>query len=142
VNVPTLPLMFLEPGNQVRFEFRRRGEELIDGVPVPVLRIDYRETAPATIIRTAAGGDVPASGSFWIDPATGRVVRTRLATHLKTVEMDATVTYKPNEALGLWVPATMRESYDYVVGSITGVATYSHFRRFQVLIDEQVKIPK
>ncbi len=50
------------------------------------------------------------------------------------------VRYQPDAASGLLVPVEMRERYvnnrDRSV--ITGTATYDHFRRFQVQVDQDI----
>jgi hypothetical protein len=137
VNVPVLPLIFVEPVTRNRFEFRKSGEETIGGVRAWVL--DYRETAKPTIIKTSKGEDVPAFGRFWIEPVSGRVLRSLL----QASSAEITVTYGPREELpGLWPPVMMREVYKHPSGEITATATYSKFRRFQVQTQEQLKIPK
>ena len=60
-----------------------------------------------------------------------------------SVECHITVTYRRDDALGLWVPARMEERYRRPGDSmqVTGVATYSRFRRFQVTTSEDVGAP-
>jgi hypothetical protein len=142
VNWPTLALEFLLPANQWRFEMRRRGEEKV--ADLAAWRIDYVETATPTLIQTYDRSNVPARGTFWIDPATGGVLKTTLQTGSRTsIEMTITVVYRPNEGLGLLVPAEMREQFATRLGVLLeGRATYGNFRRFQVSTSEQVKVPK
>jgi VWFA-related protein len=136
-NVPTLALSFLEPRSMERFTFRKRGEDVQDGIRA--WTIEYREHVRPTIIRTTDGKDVPSSGELWIDPVNGRVLRTVLKASTATI----TVTYRQRDEIpGLWLPVMMQESYAYGGGSILGLATYSKFRRFQVITDEKIKIPK
>ena len=40
--------------------------------------IDFRETGRPTVIRTSDGRDAAATGTFWVVPADGIVLRTRL----------------------------------------------------------------
>ena len=137
INVPVLPLMFLTPGNMRRFLFSKAGEEKVGGVTV--WEVAFIESVRPTIIKTPEGVDVQASGRFWIEPASGRIVRTRL----QASTADITVSYGPREELpGLWVPVMMQETYRHPTGNISATATYSKFRRFQVFTQEQVKIPK
>lgn len=144
-NVPTVPLEFLNPLNQYRFYFEKVGEETIEGTPTWAVR--YAEHARPTFIRTNLG-DLFARGMLWIEPTEGRVVRTELTvgdfrTNLRST---LTVTYRPDERLGLWVPAEMIEVYerprDDGADAIRCVATYSNFRRFNVQVDEKVAPPK
>jgi hypothetical protein len=145
INEPTLALVFLHPLNQYRFYFEKTGEDRIGETGVWV--IGYTEHERPTLIRSGRG-DVFARGRFWIDPVTGRAIRTELvAGDLNTtVRTRITVTYEPDSTMAIWVPARMEEEYDNprVPGSdrITGRAIYSRFRKFQVKTDEKIAIPR
>jgi hypothetical protein len=143
INLPTLPLVFLMPANLPSFQFERRGEETVEGLRA--WRIDYREVGRPTVVRQRdTGRNMPSTGSLWIDPLTGRIVRTLVSAGDEAFTMQTTVTYRRSEALGIWAPAEMRETYRMMNGAetIVGVATYSHFRRFQVSTQESIKVPK
>jgi hypothetical protein len=147
VNVPTQPLFFLFPQTVAGFRFHRGGQEAIDAVRV--WRVDFEETSRPTFIRGREGTDVPASGSFWIDPLTGRILKTQLrARHpgftpdAPALLMETTVRYRRNDALGLWVPVDMRETYRSKGEWIDATAKYANFRTFQVRTEETIKIPK
>jgi len=136
VNVPLFPLLFLDPGNVPRFQFRLGGRPDAQGRRT----IYYEERQRPTIVR-----DMRASGSFLVDEASGAVVQT------KTVFADAlnqsaesVVQYTQDPKLGLWVPSTMNEVYRGSTGNmlVAGTAVYSTFRRFQVTTDEQITIKK
>jgi hypothetical protein len=155
-NTPTAALFFLQPENQSRFRFAKDGEDTVDGTRV--WRVTYRETDRPTIVRTTTGRDAPASGTFWIDPVHGRVVRTSLEMRTEieqAVETNAqggsrapvqvtvgiTVSYEPNVRFGLLLPSEMRELYEVAPARRTGsqdtsatvtcVAAYSDFRTFE-----------
>lgn len=165
-NVPTMSLFFVHPINQGRFRFSKKGEDRIEGAMI--WKIGYRESRTPTIIRTSNGMNMPVSGTFWVDPVDGRVMRTEMEINLEVKmglewardELPAgltlspelererrrqdsrasiTVSYKPNPALGILVPAEMLESYEGVAAiggreSLSHVrcrATYSDFKRFQ-----------
>jgi hypothetical protein len=130
INQPMLPLLFLLSGNAERFELSLAGDETIEGVRAR--RLDYRETGRPTFIQDGSGGDVVASGSFWIDPATGRVVRTALRISHAFSKMEIEVAYRPLEGTGFWAPARMRESYRSPGERIYCTATYTNMRRFGV----------
>jgi VWFA-related protein len=142
---PTEPLRFLEPANRERFTFSKRRQETVEGVQA--WRVDYTEKVRPTIIQTPGQNpqDVLTDGAFWIDPVTGRVLKTQLNARTMgwpSVALEMTVTYRPNASLGIWMPAEMKEKYDYSGGTILGAATYSNFRRFVVTTEEKLKIPK
>ena len=155
-NTPTMALFFLHPKHHRRFRYSKAGEETIDGLRVWSVR--YKETDTPTIVRTTTGRAVPASGMLWIDPTSGRVLRTLLELHAD-VEEDAvahrsgerresrrmavsvTVSYTMDARFGVPLPSEMRERYEVAparrTGSpetsatVTGVATYSDFRTFE-----------
>lgn len=135
-NVPTATLFFFHPGNLSRFTFRRRGAERIDGIETVV--VEFRETRMPTLIMNASGKDVPSSGTLWMNPADGAVVRTRIELNGfrgsgSHAEID--VTYRKDAAVGLWVPSRMVERYSGgTAGAATTAATYTDFKRFQTSV--------
>ncbi len=143
-NTPTLALLFLRQSHKPRFAFERvRDGSPSLGVDAPdrgggVWVVAYRETWPTTVIRRRRGGNLPARGRYWIEPATGRVLVTELALEDDEVDSLVTVRYARPEELDHLVPVEMRERYrNRGSGSrVEGTATYSRFRRFQVLVEE------
>ena len=147
INVPTFALTILLERNIKSFVFRRGREDTVEGLRL--LRVDFEETARPTLVRSTDAGDVPSSGSFWIDPLTGRVVKTFLRASgdngpaaLAGITLESTVVYRRSDTLGLWVPADMRETYRLRGNTIEGRATYSKFRSFQVRTDQEIKVVK
>ena len=138
INEPVLALTVLWPDVQQRFAFSHLRKDLKAGPDV--WSIDYREQRTSTIIHGAAGADLPSEGRLWIEASTGRVVRTEL--HVEDGRLRATITtqYRPDAAFGFCLPAEMEEMY--TIGAsrlrITGTATYSKFRRFNVEVDERI----
>jgi len=127
--------------------------------------VSFDERGSPTIIRTTEGKAVRSKGRVWVEPDTGRVTRTELvlddfAPPVRSAFGDdeirsfaeVTVTWRPEEALGAWVPAEMRERYEgpWGVGSddplmrlrytVTGVASYRNVRRANV--DVRLIVPK
>jgi hypothetical protein len=76
-NVPTTVLLLFQPANLARFTFKRSGTDRIDGREV--WKIDFTEVKMPTFTMTRAGADVPMSGTLWVIPADGAVVRTQMA---------------------------------------------------------------
>lgn len=135
INVPLLPLEFLLTANQNRMRFRLSSREALAGTDGVV--ISYEERRRPTFIRTPGGDDVPAGGSFWIDPTTGAVLRTELRTgerDRRAVRTTITVAYERNTRLNMLVPLVMQEIYDAGRETITGVARYSNYRRFETQV--------
>jgi cell wall assembly regulator SMI1 len=58
----------------------------------------------------------------------------------RQLSANIAVTYQPEPALHMLVPKDMRESYlQRADGStVTGMATYTNFRQFQVKVDEKI----
>jgi hypothetical protein len=143
--VPVLALLALAPENQRRFEFTAGGrrEPLLGSAPASadgLVVVEYREVQKQTMIRTSNGRDLPARGRFWIEPATGRVFASELIAEDPTIKGTIDVEYAAEPAIGLLVPSAMRERYD-IRGDgsrVDGEAAYSHFRQFQVKVDEKL----
>ena len=132
INVPLMALEFLLPVHQPRFRFRAGAATTASEAGVTT--VSYEERRHPTMIRTPDGDDIEARGTFWIETGTGRVLRTELRTgerNERQVRATITVTYEPNERLGMLVPASMDEAYSAGSVQIAGAARYSNFRRFE-----------
>jgi hypothetical protein len=132
INLPAVGLEYLDRANQSRSTFRLRGDERVGDATAAVL--EFSEEATPTIVRDSKDGNQAATGRFWLDPATGRVLRNELRFDTGGMQVAVTVTYAPNAKLGMWVPATMNERYELGGRSeiITAKAVYSNFRKFTV----------
>lgn len=135
VNLPTFALRVLRPANRKRIEFRRAGEEQLDGVRSWI--IAFREAKGPTFSTTPDGADVPAHGRFWVDPDTGVVLRSEMilgGTRRVSARATVTVIYALEPSLGFRVPVTMDERYDNPRRTkddvVVAAATYSDFRPF------------
>jgi hypothetical protein len=104
--LPRLSFVFLDVFNQSRFAFRKGGDRTIQGVKT--WEVKFEEKAVPTIIAATTGRDAPSTGSFWIDPATGHVLASRLKNgDSSTLYDEMLVNYALDPATGLWLPATM-----------------------------------
>ncbi len=77
---------------------------------------------------------MPARGTLWIEPTTGRVSQTslELADSAGGLRGRMTVRYGPHPKFNVLVPLEMRERYTSVSGEeVSAVAFYSDFRRFE-----------
>ena len=144
-NTPTLALLFLHSSFKTRFEFERlpNRDDPELGVDLPddatgVWVVGYRETWPTTVIQHRRGGNVASRGRYWIEASTGRVLVTELSFDDPNLESLIVVRYAMDETIGHPAPVEMRERYaNRQSGSrMTGTATYSEFRRFQVEVEE------
>jgi hypothetical protein len=147
INTPMTALMFLTTIHQPQSTFSLDGAEVIAGVTCRVVR--FTEVREPSLIESL-DGTVQAGGRFWIEPMSGRVMRsellavTTLATdRTRLVRGRITTTYAEEGRLGIWVPVRMDEHYEVVrgptKGTIDGRADYSNFRRFGVSTSEQTR---
>jgi hypothetical protein len=148
INLPTMALAILHPLNQYRFFFEKTGEETIDDVAVWIIR--FSEHSRPTLIRAGrrGRGDVYTQGSVWIAPENGQLIYSELMVGdtNSNVRSQITVKYRFEERFGVWVPSEMHEIYDRPkqrrAPRIEGEATYSNFRKFEVEVDETIKVPQ
>ena len=156
INTPVLTLLFLQHAIQPRFRFKLGKVDRDVGLDAQI--VEYREETRPTLIRgitSDVNTDLRASGRFWIDRPTGRVDKTELVLVTFGMRAELVTSFQPDERLGIAVPSEMHEEYDLqrtvelqgptnkAVGLpqmvrrveqtlITGVASYSNFRRFEV----------
>ena len=118
--LPRLAAVFLSALNQPHFEFSKVGETEVQGLTV--WEVTFRETATPTI------WSQPISGSFWLDPSTGRVVRSAIAVSGKApVSDEMTVDYRLDPATALYLPDGLKRrthmserSWVETTGTFTG----------------------
>ena len=134
INLPTLALDFLTDTYRSRFEFTDGGRDDIGRILI------FKEVGRPTYVVTTGQRDLPVTGRFWVDEATGRIEQTQLDALDTAVQAHITVRYQSDLASGTWVPARMEERYVRRgdPAEVRGLATYSNFRRFQVQTTEEV----
>jgi len=142
INLPMAVLAFLRASNQQRSKFERDRFETMAGHRTAV--VSFAETARPRLIGSA--DNAAAHGIFWIEPDSGRVLRTQMVfkTRKATAEVTATilVEYADVPSLRIWLPKGMEEDYQIldgsgrsVIGTIAGRARYANFRKFNVVVD-------
>jgi hypothetical protein len=134
INSPFLVLGFLQPGYQRRFRFTVREQDKEAGPDIWI--VEFREQTRPTILRLVPDGDIVATGRFWVERQTGRVVRTEL----NVSDSDSITTeIRYNERLQMDVPFELREHYFFDGQYVTGTATYDGFRQFEVRTEERIE---
>jgi hypothetical protein len=147
-NNPTLALQFLDSGYRSRFRFSVKGpaRDRADASS-GLVKIDFAERQRPTVIQDR-GKDLPSTGTLWVRPSDGVIVRTLLSVVGTDTTPASTITveYRPDDRLKMWVPSRMEERYRVIhladnAGSmlrdqtrfeeIDSVARYSNFRRFE-----------
>ena len=139
INNPVFALMFLQPEAREHFKFTMGKPDRKMGDTVRV--VEYVEDMRPTLIVGLNGQDMPAFGRFWIETDTGRVVKAEVRVEQKGVKANLTTVFRADDRLGIDVPAEMREDYDLADSRVSGVATYSRFRRFEVNATEEIAPP-
>ena len=126
LNVPLTALRFLRGPNQDRSTFQ------LNHVEPSRIILKFKEHAKPRLIASDDGS--AATGSFTIEPTSGRVLESELQLATRRVAGKFSVVYAEQPALKLWLPASMTESYTFGGASamLDGRATYSNFRVFRV----------
>ena len=139
INNPVFALIFLQPDVRERFKFTAGKPDRKMGDDVRV--VDYLEEGRPTVIAGLPGQDMPAFGRFWIENATGRVVKAEVRVEVKDIKANLTTTFRTDERLGIDVPVEFREEYDLRDSRVNGIATYARFRKFEVKSSEELAPP-
>lgn len=158
-NMPLLALAVLHADGQSRFRFSNLRLDRAVGQNVYV--VAYQEQVGPTLVQGLDGRDLPARGRLWIDGRSGGVYRSEIVVEHPLVvarqtaaglsgvhaPVVATVTtvFRDHPEFTVAVPIEMREEHrlpDWAGLQVTGVATYTQFRRFGVQVDEHVTLPK
>lgn len=136
INVPTMVLQFAKSAEQYRSEFKRGDTSEAEGIEAREIR--FQEKKLPRVIATRDGA--AAQGRFWIEEATGRVVKTELRIATGNTNATIVVVYRLQPKLKLWLPMLMNERYATPRQPvITGRAIYQNFRQFNVLVDQIIK---
>jgi hypothetical protein len=138
-NSPLVPLVFLTsrvaPG--VRFEGTAE-------------KLTFQEIHTPTVLSRNAIHDMPAHGSFEIEPDTGRVISAEFSADTVNAILPSdhvsaafTVRFAVDPDLKMSVPVEVTERYTRPAKPdadvLTVHSTYSGFRKFQVTTEEQIK---
>jgi hypothetical protein len=116
---------FLSARSQPHFEFSKARESEVQGLTV--WEVKFRETVTPSI------WSLPISGSFWIDPSTGRVVRSAIAVRGEAPFSDEmTVDYRLDPAAALYLPHSLKRR-TYVTGEPSWVEATGTFTGCRVL---------
>jgi hypothetical protein len=136
LNKPLTVLSFLQTIYHSRFRFL---PGRIDSKVGPNARVvQFSEFSVPTLLHYGFE-DLPATGRIWIDDSSGGVLRTELVFTVRNVKNEIITSFAFDPALMVYAPSEMREQYAGFEGSFTGVATYGHFRRYQVQTDEHLR---
>jgi hypothetical protein len=148
INLPVLALIvlnrYLQPGFQ--FQFEKDPEQLMLPrlpsfvVPGDAVIVSFTETQMRTLVASPQGRNLPASGHFWLDPKTSRVLISEIGIEDLWLKATIFVAYGNAEPIDVPMPVVMHERYENKLNgtSVDGTATYSNFREFKVNVDENI----
>jgi hypothetical protein len=136
INVPTMVLVFGKRDQQARSQFRRGGRTQVGDVDAREVR--FTERGMPRVVRTP--DNAAAQGTFWIDEANGRVLRTEMKISTGSTSLVIGVSYAREPKLDMWLPVLMTERYSTPRQPIiTGRAVYQNFRKFDVTVGTIIK---
>jgi len=148
ISSPFVILAWLQPYYQPEFTYRVGDLETRSGIRLRALELEQilKPLPNVTPARASA-----TRGVAWVDEATGRVVKTEARFGSGPNTTTVTTTFRFDDALGIHVPAEMRDSrvrpgagrtrLGSLVDQFTGIATYKRFRRFAVRTQEEIDDP-
>jgi hypothetical protein len=136
VNDPVMALSLLQAVHRSRFAFTLDKADPDSGPGIWI--VEYNETARPTLVRGPQDRDMPMHGRFWIEAASGRVVKSEFVIQDPAVTARITTSFRTDDRFKVDVPQEMLEDYAFATTHITGQATYARFRQFGVNTDEQL----
>ena len=143
INLPTFALKVLHKSDVSRFAFERAGSSKIEGIQTWAIR--FREQTGPTLV--VGGKDQPlySTGTLWIDPDTGRVLRTEFlvenAYAPSRVKGAIIVRYAEGKNVKMLVPSLMDEHYETEFNTVDCRAFYTNFRPFEVDVKFEIRPP-
>lgn len=138
INNPMLVLALMQQANHDRFRFTLGPMEKSMGPDIRVLQ--FQEFRTPTLIKLDGNADIFTTGLLWVEQASGRILKTQLNIGRRGQGIEITTTFTRDPDLKIDVPLLLKEWYpDRNGGDITGEASYSRFRRFQVATGEELK---
>jgi sulfatase modifying factor 1 len=138
VNMPLLALGFLETTNQPRFRYSLGKEDTRLGTGIWI--VNYEERSHPTFVRNPiVDHDLIAAGRYWIEVATGNVLKTELVIRDDSVRALLTTSFRTDDRFHVHVPFEMVEEYTLQNRSrVSGRAAYGRFRRFDAKATETI----
>jgi len=138
INNPLLVLALMQEQNHERFRFTLGNIDKSLGPDVRILQ--FQEMRTPTLIKLDGNSDVFTNGLLWVEQATGRVLKTQFNLGRRGSGIEIITTFQRDPDLQIDVPVLLKEWYpDGSGGDITGEASYSRFRRFQVTTQDELK---
>jgi hypothetical protein len=143
INLPTFALRVLRKSQVRRFAFERAGAGKVEGVQTWAVR--FHERTEPTLVVGLNDRPLYSSGTLWIEPETGRVLRTEFMVDnpyaASRVKGRITVRYSEGKNLKMLLPSLMDELYESEFNTVDCQAFYSNFRPFEVDVKFEIHPP-
>jgi hypothetical protein len=133
LNTPIAPLIFLKPTYAANTDWNldtdaRLGSEKL-------WSLEFNQHKPPFALHIQHNRGYPASGRFWIEPASGRIHQASLLVVSDEMVITVVIRYGPVASIEAWVPLRMEDGYQVRRTEIVrGVAEYSRHRFFQTSV--------
>jgi hypothetical protein len=76
INVPTVGLLFLQPENQKRLSFERKGKRSFDGLET--VEVKFNEESSPTLVQDSGGRDLPPRGTLVVREDDGAMLEAEI----------------------------------------------------------------
>jgi hypothetical protein len=130
-NMPNLPLVLLSRHYRHRYETKHEGRSRMRGHATDT--VGLTEIGGEPIVYND-GRQMQSHVRAWVDATSGALWRAEVELKVPGDYRNPTwlrVDFAEDKTLKMLVPVQMRERFNFVADTGTGVATYSNFRRFQ-----------
>ena len=137
INMPGLPLELMHPRNRSHFTFRLGRARRVGRFST--IAVTFVEQGSPSLVRSPDNRrDMTSSGTLWIEPETGRLIKAEVRIRDRvpaprgaaTSEGTLIVEFGEHPDLMLLVPTAMTEHFLISGGTGEGRAKYSNYRRF------------
>jgi hypothetical protein len=143
INLPTFALKVLRESEVSRFAFELAGSSKIGGIQTWAIR--FREQTSPTLVIGGKGEFLYSTGTLWIEPDTGRVLRTEFNVQNQFkpswVRARILVKYALAKNVKVLLPSLMNEHYESEFNTVDSQAFYSNFRPFEVDVKFEIHPP-
>jgi len=137
-NEPTLSLLVFDGEHRRRFSFDRKRVEQSGDMALVTLAFTERERP--TLIRDVNNRRVFSKGEVIVEAATGRIRQAVLTATIGPLRVQLTTIYAHDARLGMWVPATFHEQYEYGLPASDAKAHHESGAQYETIVCEAAYI--
>jgi hypothetical protein len=128
VNTPVAALTYLGSRFAAASTWELSVDQRLGKARVWTLAFDQRK--PPFVVHEVGRNPVPSSGRLWLQPGSGRILRTEFAVHV--LGRPRVITdFAYVQSVNTWAPVRMEERFENERERIAGLATYARHRAFR-----------